>query len=180
MRLIQSCCVFLVPLAITLAACQKTAENAPSIDAGVAQAQPDAGQAQPGPADGGSAEASEPDAGTVAQLGDPGAAANVYRARGRAPRGPDISLARQAVANRARANLAKLLKDKGLSAESPVNLKDATIERFYARGRYVYAVAAMTLPEQDGSVNVPASDPSNTHGKDSTGDKFTPPDGGHP
>jgi hypothetical protein len=175
MRLIQSGCVFLVSLALLLPACEKKAEITDQTDA--ATIPEDAGTTAG--ADSLAEVPALPDAGEEPSTGVFNEEKRqVARAKGRAPKGVDISLARQAAANRARANLAKLMKDKGFSTESPLNLQDATIERFYTRGRYVYAVAAMTLPEQDGSVNVPAPDPSNTHEKDSTGKTSTPPDGG--
>ncbi|HUU02007.1 MAG TPA: hypothetical protein VM425_11230 [Myxococcota bacterium] len=160
-------CVFLLIAAVFLPACKKKSEITASPDAATT------------PADTGAP--SLPDSGAVTEPATgvfDAENGQIARAEGRAPKGVDISLARQAAANRARANLAKILKDKGISVESPMTLRGATIERVYTRGRYVYAVAAVSLPEQDDGVNVPAPDPSNTHEKDSTGKTSTSPDGG--
>ncbi len=162
MRLIQSICVFLLTAVLFLPACEKKSEITASPDAALTPADFGAD----GETDLGADTPADKENGTIA------------RAEGRAPKGVDISLARQAASNRARANLAKILKDKGISVESPMTLRCATIERVYTRGRYVYAVAAVSLPEQDDGVNVPAPNPSNTHEKDSTGKTSTPPDGG--
>jgi len=86
----------------------------------------------------------------------------VIRATGRARKGRDISLSRQAAANRARGNLMKLLKEKGYSVEPPGILREAVIERYFFKGKFIYAVSSLPLSKVTGSLNESENPPSNT------------------
>jgi len=91
----------------------------------------------------------------------------VFRATGRAKRSRDISLARDAAATQARQQLLILLKEKGYLPKDANQLVGATIEHYYLRGRYLYAVAALELEK---GVNHSAEDASNKT-EDSNGGK---------
>ena len=95
----------------------------------------------------------------------------VLRARGRARAGRDVDLARQAAAAAARTNLAKLLKKKGLLEPGDPHLDGAVIERYFRRGRYLYAVAAISVAKSEpADLNVPrpaASKSTGAEGKTS-------------
>ncbi len=82
------------------------------------------------------------------------------RATGKARKGRDVSLARQAAANRARRNLVKLLKKEGYSLQPPGVLREATIERVYTRGKFVYAECVLALPDEPGALNETLNDPA--------------------
>jgi type IV secretory pathway VirB10-like protein len=69
----------------------------------------------------------------------------VFRATGRVKRSRDISMARDAAAAQARQRLLILLKEKGYLPKDANELVGATIERYYFRGRYLYAVASLEL-----------------------------------
>jgi hypothetical protein len=86
----------------------------------------------------------------------------VLRATGRARKGRDISLSRQAAANRARGNLLKLMKTKGYPVETPGILRESVIERFFFKGKFVYAVSAIPLSKVTGTLNESETAPSNT------------------
>jgi hypothetical protein len=86
----------------------------------------------------------------------------VIRATGLCPRGRDVSLARQVAAQRARRNLLKLMKEKGYPVESPGILRESVIERFYFKGKYVYAVSSIPLSKVTGTLNESDPPPSNT------------------
>lgn len=86
----------------------------------------------------------------------------VIRATGRARKSRDISLSRQAAANRARRNLFKVLKEKGYSVEPPGILREAVIERYFFKGKFIYAVSSMPLSKVTGSLNESGQPPSNT------------------
>ncbi len=85
----------------------------------------------------------------------------VLQATGKARKGMDVSLARQSASSRARANIAKLLKDKGYTLDPPGVLNNVTIERIWTEGRYVYALGVLPLSELEKPVNDPNSAPSN-------------------
>jgi len=86
----------------------------------------------------------------------------VIRATGRARKGRDVSLSRQAAANRARGNLLKLLKEKGYTVEPPGILREAVIERYFFKGKFIYAVSALPLSKVTGTLNESENPPSNT------------------
>jgi hypothetical protein len=86
----------------------------------------------------------------------------VIRATGRARKGRDVSLSRQAAANRARGNLLKLLKEKGYSVEPPGILREAVIERYFFKGKFIYAVSSLPLSKVTGTLNESEDPPSNT------------------
>jgi hypothetical protein len=86
----------------------------------------------------------------------------VLRATGICPKGRDISLARQVAAQRARRNLLKLMKEKGYSVETPGILRESVIERFFFKGKFVYAISAIPLSKVTGSLNESEKAPSNT------------------
>lgn len=86
----------------------------------------------------------------------------VIRATGLCPRGRDVSLARQVAAQRARRNLLKLMKEKGYPVESPGILRESVIERFYFKGKYVYAISSIPLSKVTGTLNESNPPPSNT------------------
>ncbi len=88
----------------------------------------------------------------------------VLRATGRAKRSVDISLARDAAAERARAQLLKILKKKGYLDASSNRLEGATIERYFQRGRYIYAVAAIEVEPAVNQSGAPASKNSEEQG----------------
>ena len=90
----------------------------------------------------------------------------IARAVGKAFKGRDVSLARQAAANRARKNLAKLLKKEGYPLDPPEVLRGATIERIYTRGKFVYAECVLALPDEPGALNDPAAVPSKSTKED--------------
>ncbi|MBW1808393.1 MAG: hypothetical protein JRJ87_09380 [Deltaproteobacteria bacterium] len=102
----------------------------------------------------------------------------VVKAVGKARKSRDISLARQAAANRARGNILKLLKEKGYSIDSPGILNGVAIERTYTKGQFVYAVGVLPLTEIEKTVNVPASDSSNSTREDQPRKTATSPNGG--
>ncbi len=85
----------------------------------------------------------------------------VARAVGRVPRGIDVSLSRQRAANLARANLLKLLKEKGVVARTENTLVGASIERFWMDGKYLYALAILPLKNVSGELNESGPAPSN-------------------
>lgn len=89
---------------------------------------------------------------------------SVFRARGRARAGRDVDLARQAAAADARAKLSKLLKKNGMLAPSESHLEGAVIERYFRKGRYLYAVAAISLDTQPADLNVPRRQASKSTG----------------
>ena len=86
----------------------------------------------------------------------------VIRATGRARKGRDVSLSRQAAANRARGNLLKLLKEKGYTVEPPGILREAVIERYFFKGKFIYAVSSLPLSKVTGTLNESENPPSNT------------------
>lgn len=86
----------------------------------------------------------------------------VIRATGRARKGRDVSLSRQAAANRARGNLLKILKEKGYSVEPPGILREAVIERYFFKGKFIYAVSSLPLSKVTGTLNESDPPPSNT------------------
>ena len=86
----------------------------------------------------------------------------IIRATGRARKGRDVSLSRQAAANRARGNLLKLLKEKGYTIEPPGILREAVIERYYFKGKFIYAVSSLPLSKVTGTLNESDPPPSNT------------------
>lgn len=86
----------------------------------------------------------------------------VIRATGRARKGVDISLSRQTAANRARGNLLKLLKEKGYTIEPPGILREAVIERYFFKGKFIYAVSSLPLSKVTGTLNESKNPPSNT------------------
>jgi hypothetical protein len=86
----------------------------------------------------------------------------VIRATGRARKGRDVSLSRQAAANRARGNLLKLLKEKGYTVEPPGILREAVIERYFFKGKFIYAVSSLPLSKVTGTLNESEAPPSNT------------------
>jgi len=86
----------------------------------------------------------------------------VIRAIGICPKGRDVSLARQVAAQRARRNLLKLMKDKGYPVESPGILRESVIERFYFKGKFIYAVSSIPLSKVTGTLNESENPPSNT------------------
>jgi hypothetical protein len=86
----------------------------------------------------------------------------VVQAVGKALKGMDVSLARQSASNRARANIAKVLKDKGYALDPPGVLNGVTIERIWTEGRYVYALGVLPLSKLTKPVNDPNSAPSNS------------------
>jgi hypothetical protein len=138
-----------------LAGCEKSKESE-TIQVEVApppteepQAVPDAG-AEPEP---------EPD--VVEGIFGEGDSA-VIRATGICPKGRDVSLARQVAAQRARRNLLKLMKEKGYPVESPGILRESVIERFYFKGKFVYAISSIPLSKLTGTLNESESPPSNT------------------
>jgi hypothetical protein len=135
-----------------------------------------------------------PDAGQIEPVVDAGIEANgdlgpetgifeqgdeqIVKAVGKARKSRDISLARQAAANRARGNILKLLKEKGYSVDSPGILKGVAIERTYIQGQFVYAVGVLPLTEIEKTVNVPAPDSSNSTREDQPRKTPTSPNGG--
>ena len=88
----------------------------------------------------------------------------VVRATGRARKGRDVSLSRQAAANRARGNLLNLLKEKGYSVEPPGILREAVIERYFFKGKFIYAVSSLPLSKVTGTLNESDPPPSTTPG----------------
>jgi hypothetical protein len=109
--------------------------------------------------DAGSEPAAEPD--IVEGIFGEGDGA-VIRATGRARKGRDVSLSRQAAANRARGNLLNLLKEKGYSVEPPGILREAVIERYFFKGKFIYAVSSLPLSKVTGALNESEPPPSNT------------------
>jgi hypothetical protein len=109
--------------------------------------------------DAGSEQVSEPNA----VEGISGEGENtVVRATGRARKGRDVSLSRQAAANRARGNLLELLEKNGYSVEPPGILREAVIERYFSKGKFIYAVSSLPLSKLAGALNESAPSPSNT------------------
>jgi hypothetical protein len=138
-----------------LAGCEKSKESEP-IQTEVAPPPTEEPQAIP---DAGALPEPEPD--VVEGVFGEGDEA-VIRATGRARKGRDISLSRQAAANRARGNLLKLLKEKGYSVEPPGILREAVIERYFFKGKFIYAVSSLPLSKVTGSLNESENPPSNT------------------
>ncbi len=123
-------------------------------DAGDAGSEPEAGDSQPSSQFEGEPEVVE---GVFGEGQDA-----VVRATGRARKGRDVSLSRQAAANRARGNLLKLLKEKGYSVEPPGILREAVIERYFFKGKFIYAVSSLPLSKVTGTLNESDNPPSNT------------------
>jgi hypothetical protein len=84
----------------------------------------------------------------------------VVQAVGKARKGMDVSLSRQAASNRARAGIAKLLKEKGIEIDPPGMLNGVTIERIWTEGKFVYALGKLVIPA-DQPVN--DSDPASSN-----------------
>ncbi|MBN2493520.1 MAG: hypothetical protein JXR96_02920 [Deltaproteobacteria bacterium] len=88
----------------------------------------------------------------------------LVQAIGRARRGADVDLARQAAASRARAELLKILKENGFSTDG--SLRGSRVTRFWIQGRHVYALASMPLPADPKSpMNESGPAPSNSAGE---------------
>lgn len=121
---------------------------APALDE-AAQEAPDAG-------------AEAPDAGEAPEGGDGGdgeaAADEGLSAVGKAPRGHDIGLSRDAAANRARKELLKLLREKGVELPGGKLPEGVTIEKFWVKGKFVYAEARYR--PQAPTLNQPPASPS--------------------
>jgi hypothetical protein len=164
---IQRCRVLCAVLALAwcAASCKKEPPPAPdsatnppppeSLDAGApadaaAPALDDA--AQEGP----DAGAEMPDAGEAPDGGDGGDEG--LSAVGKAPRGHDIGLSRDAAANRARKELLKLLREKGVDLPGGKLPEGVTIEKFWVKGKFVYAEARYRPPAQ--ALNQPPASPS--------------------
>lgn len=67
------------------------------------------------------------------------------RAVGKAPLSRDINLARDNAAASARQNLLTLLKENGYRLDLPDTLQGATIERYWKKGKYLYAESVIPL-----------------------------------
>ena len=138
-----------------LAGCEKSKESEP---VQIEVTQPTTEE----PADAGDAGAEpEPEPDVVEGIFGEGDEA-VIRATGRARKGRDVSLSRQAAANRARGNLLKLLKEKGYTIEPPGILREAVIERYFFKGKFIYAVSSLPLSKVTGTLNESENPPSNT------------------
>ena len=70
----------------------------------------------------------------------------VVRAVGRVRKSADIGLARQAAAARARKKLQKLLADRGYDMGPEGAMPETTIEKYYKKGKHLYAVARCEVP----------------------------------
>jgi hypothetical protein len=85
------------------------------------------------------------------------------RAIGKAPKGRDISLARDSAAASARGNLLRFLKEAGYVADSTDTLQGATIERYWKKGNFIYAISVVPLvalsPPLNGSSAPPSKEP---------------------
>lgn len=155
--------------ALVLPSATGTPSAEPAQDAGQAPTDATAGEAEErveGEAAGGEAEderdSSPESAGQILEEGS----RVLARAVGKAPKGRDISLARDRAANRAREKLLKLLEEKGYETEAPGKLEGATIKRFWKKGRFMYAEAEIALPSVPGKLNhLPAAPSKNTEGK---------------
>jgi hypothetical protein len=79
---------------------------------------------------------------------------------GKAPRGRDVSLARDHAAASARANLLALLKEKGYAFDPPDTLQGATIERYWNKGRFTYAESVVPLAVLSPALNESSAPPS--------------------
>jgi hypothetical protein len=79
------------------------------------------------------------------------------RAIGKAPKGRDISLARDSAAASARGNLLKFLKETGYVADSTDALQGATIERYWKKGNFIYAVSVVPLVALSPPLNGPSA-----------------------
>lgn len=64
-----------------------------------------------------------------------------FSAVGKAPRGHDISLSRDAASNRARKELLELLRKKGVELPGGKLPEGVTIEKIWVKGKFVYAEA---------------------------------------
>jgi len=172
--------VFFLSLA-TAQGCKSSTEEAGSQDAGSAQAEiqtPQETDGQTQPADAGAQEVASAEE-QARQTGIQADGERLFaRAVGKAPLGRDVSLARQAAANRARARLAKLLKEKGIISQALGLLRGASIEKFYTRGRFVYAVGVVDITDRKEELNVDASAPSNPTVQAQPGKTATSPNGG--
>jgi hypothetical protein len=114
----------------------------------------------------------EPEA-TVSVSGDQ----KIVRARGKAKRGHDVSLSRDLAANHARKNLSDMLKKSGIMLEDQNVLEGAAIERYWNKGRYIYAEAVLTLPAASGGMNESPGSPSKQPDR-GTPEPTTAPNGG--
>lgn len=86
----------------------------------------------------------------------------VWSAVGQAPKGQDLSLARQLASNRARKKLAELLKDQRIldgQAELPAG---TTIARVWSRGKNIFAEVRWCNTPGPGGLNEPPKRPSNS------------------
>jgi len=81
---------------------------------------------------------------------------------GQAPKGQDLSLARELASNRARKKLAELLKDQKIldgQAELPAG---TTIARVWSRGKNIFAEVRWCNTPGPGDMNEPPKRPSNS------------------
>ncbi|RME23958.1 MAG: hypothetical protein D6806_10365 [Deltaproteobacteria bacterium] len=162
--MIQLVSVFSIFLVVVSGGCEKksrsgrraeresfTDANGPS-SIGNQAASPAATALEPSRADAGEAAAGDDQPasqGTVPEI-EPAQAAEtiLLRAVGRARSSADLDLARQAAASRAREKLQKLLARHGLQTDTEKVLPETTIEKYYKKGKYVYAVARCEVPGQ--------------------------------
>lgn len=165
---IQSLIAVGILWALTMAGCKKETPVQP--DAGVLPVA-DAGLEQPadagsqaadveaapdeGPVDAG-IEPAEPTTG-IQQEGDRA----VAHAIGKAPKGHDISLSRDAAANRARQALLKLLKEKAIELPDGKLPEGVTIDRIWVKGKFIFAEASWPLPVPASGLNQSPVGPSN-------------------
>jgi hypothetical protein len=95
--------------------------------------------------------------GATGDNGDP-----LWSAVGQAPKGADVSLARQVASDRARKKLAEMLKNQRIldgSGELPAG---ATVERIWSRGKSVFAEVRWCNTSGADGLNEPPKRPSNS------------------
>jgi hypothetical protein len=147
-------------LTCALAALGCKDEPPPEVDAGLVVARPQAEEPVQPPAEDAGLDASLTQDVTSGEDAGDGAEGpddeGRLSAEGRARKGMDIGLSRDHAAAMARRNLLKKLKDRGILPPETKELQGAAIDRYWMRGKYVYAEASISLGEEPDDVNVPA------------------------
>ncbi|NMB74459.1 MAG: hypothetical protein GYA21_04945 [Myxococcales bacterium] len=101
-----------------------------------------------------------------------------FSAIGKAPRGHDIGLSRDAASNRARKELLELLRKKGVELPGGKLPEGVTIEKFWVKGKFVYAEARYRPNAQ--ALNQPPAPPSKSAADGPPDAKGSPQEGTGP
>ena len=94
------------------------------------------------------------------QCTSPSTGDKIWSAVGKAPKGQDLSLARQLASNRARKKLTELLKDQRILDDQAELPAGATIARVWSRGKNIFAEVRWCNTPGPGGMNEPPKRPS--------------------